>query len=362
MMKIKHIRNIRVSRPDQIPDVDLDFGGNTRDLVKRYIEHKYGKEHVVSIGSFTRLKLKGAIKGFGRVDGLPFTQVNFITKKIEHRLTYEWEDIFSDAQSNGYLKTFVQSHVDMINNMKPILNQAQTPSIHASAVVITPKFDREGNPMTVFDWMPVRKIWDAQSNDFVLISEWEGKYIDRAGFLKEDILGIAQLDKFQFMINLIEKRRKKKIILEDIPMDDPKVYKIFQGGFTEDVFQFGTSGLQRFSRQVKPDTIDDLIAMNALYRPGPMKSNAHTDFAEIKHGRKEPDFDPFMEELTAKTMGLMIYQEQVMKAMVIGGMTLVESDKIRSNIKKFNKIEMDKYKDKFVKGYSKKLMSINEKT
>src|SRR5690606_25172084 len=130
---------------------------------------------------------------------------------------------------------------------------------------------------TIFDWLPVKKM------DGVLVSEWEGKYIDRAGFLKEDILGIAQLDKFKSILNLIKKNTGKKISLNKIPVNKDNVFKYFRKGWNEDVFQFGTSGLKSYSKKVKPDHIEDLISMNALFRPGPMDSDAHTDFALIKH-------------------------------------------------------------------------------
>jgi len=347
----------RSKSADALPDIDVDFEGLNRDEVKRYMEKKYGKNHVVSIGTYNRLKLKSAIKGFGRSDNLPFQSVNFVTKKIEDRHNYVWDDLFEDSQKNKVLKSFVNSNVELMNSMKPVLNQAQTSSIHASAVVIVPKKDEDGEDVDVFDWMPVRKIWLDDENGFVLVSEWEGKYIERAGFLKEDILGLVQLDKFTFILDLINKNRKKKIVLEDIPLDDEKVYSIFSKGYNEDVFQFGTAGLQRYSRFVKPDNIEDLIAMNALYRPGPMGSNAHQDYGEIKHGLKDADIDPFFEKITGKTMGLMIYQEQVMQAMVLGGMSLADADRARTAMKKFDKIAMNEFKERFISGYSKLLMT-----
>lgn len=339
---------------DALPDIDVDFEGLNRDEVKRYMELKYGKDHVVSIGTYNRLKLKSAIKGFGRSDNLPFQSVNYVTKKIEDRHNYVWDDLFTDAQKNGVLKSFVKSHPDLINTMKPVLNQAQTSSIHASAVVIVPKKDEDGEEVDVFDWMPVRKIWLDDINGFVLVSEWEGKYIERAGFLKEDILGLAQLDKFTFILNLIKRNRKKTLVLEDIPLKDPKVYDIFAKGYNEDVFQFGTSGLQRYSRFIKPDGIEDLIAMNALYRPGPMGSNAHQDYGEIKHGIKDAEFDFKLEGVTKNTHGLYVYQEQIMQAVnVLGGLSLSEADEVRTIMKKFDKVKMKTFKEKFLKGAKK---------
>lgn len=345
----------RAKAADSMPDIDLDFGSSYREEVKKYMEYKYGGDSVVRIGSFTRLKTKGAIKGFARADKMNFEQVNFVTRKIPDKIKEKWDEIFLESQKNSIIKTFVQGNVELINNIKPVFMQALTASIHASALVIVPKKDSDGNSMTVYDWMPVRKIKDEKNDSFVLISEWEGKFIERAGFLKEDILAISLLDKFMSIIKLIKKERGETIILEDIPVDDAEVFKLFRKGYNEDVFQFGTEGIQNFSRMVKPDHIEDLIAMNALFRPGPMASNAHKDYADIKHGRKKPVFDPLMELVTSKTNGLIIYQEQMMQAMVVGGMSLVEADTARTYIKKFNKAKMVEFKDKFISGYGSKL-------
>jgi DNA polymerase-3 subunit alpha len=187
--------------------------------------------------------------------------------------------------------------------------------------------------------------------DGQLVSEWEGKFIDAAGFLKADILGIAQLDKFHNILDLIKKNRGKKVNLNKIKIDIEGVMEFFQNGWNEDVFQFGTSGLKTYSKQVKPDGIEDLIAMNALFRPGPMDSNAHKDFADIKHGKKKPKYDYMLKEVTKNTFGLYVYQEQIMQAVnVLGGLSLAEADELRTAIKKFDKEKMKSMNEKFVQG------------
>jgi DNA polymerase-3 subunit alpha len=349
--KIESIKVEKRGRQDQIPDVDVDFLSDRRDEVKRYISQRYGVNNTCSIGAYTTMKLKGALKDFSRAKGLDFKHVNFVTSKIPNQLEYEWADLFKYAVRSEIIRDFVQKNNDVVDVIQYTLKQPRAISIHASAVVITPKFNSKGESMTVFDWLPIRKV------DGFLVSEWEGKYIDKAGFLKEDILALNTLDKFKMTLNLIERDHGDVVKFEELPLDDEATYKLFKKGYTEDIFQFGSDGLKQYSKLVKPDNIEELIAMNALYRPGPMKSNAHTDFADIKFGRKKPDFDPLMEVVTKHTYGLYVYQEQIMQAMVVAGMTLIEADMVRTQIKKFDKVAMNKFKDKFVSLYAEKLQS-----
>ncbi|HPI18736.1 MAG TPA: DNA polymerase III subunit alpha [Candidatus Kapabacteria bacterium] len=340
----------RASTYDSLPDVDIDFQSSKRDEIKRYIENKYGVKYSASIGTYTRMKLRGAMKDFGRAEGhLNFSYMNFITSKIEEQGEYGWEDIFKLSLQSEDLKKFVQNNFDLINDLKYCLGQVRAASIHASAVLIVPKFDSLKNKKNIFNWVPVRKVLDKKQE--VLITEWEGKFIDRTGFLKEDILGISQLDKFQMILKLIKKNTGDSIILENIPLDDPKVYGLFKKGYNEEVFQFGTIGIKKYSKVVRPDNIDDLIAMNALYRPGPKSSNAHLDYASIKHGKKKAVYDYGLKKVTESTYGLYIYQEQIMQAVhILGGLSLVDADNIRTMMKHFLREEMAVYENKFVDG------------
>jgi DNA polymerase-3 subunit alpha len=337
----------RAKQADALPDIDIDFEGKRRHDVKRYIEQKYGIDYVCSVGTYTRMKTKSAIKDFGRAKGIPFQDVNIATRLIPDSHHPDWGDIFKYSLKEKRLKEFVQSNVEICEIIKAPLGQPRSSSIHPSAVLIVPKFDSNGNKMTIYDWIPVKKM------DGQLVSEWEGKYIDAAGFLKEDILGIQQLDKFKYILDLIRVNLNKKVSLNKIPINKPNVMEFFKKGLNEDVFQFGTSGLKSYSKKVRPDNIEDLISMNALFRPGPMDSKAHEDFVDIKHGKKKPSFDYKMEEVTKNTFGLYVYQEQIMQAMTVGGLTLVEADQIRTYIKKFDKENLGKFREKFVDGYSK---------
>ena len=155
------------------------------------------------------------------------------------------------------------------------------------------------------------------------------------------------------MLDLIKIDCKKSIDLNKIEFDDEKTFKYFQRGWNEDVFQFGTAGLMNYCRQVKPICLDDLIAMTALFRPAIMEIGAHQTFVDIRKGKQKPAYDPGMEEITKDTFGIYVYQEQVMKAAVVGGLSAVESDIMRTAIKKKKIAVLNSFKDKFINGYSK---------
>ena len=341
----------RAKSADSMPDIDVDFPTEFRDAVKEYIKEKYGYAYTCSIGTYTRMKLKTCIKDFGKVKGLSFDLTNKLTKDIDDQIEYNWGDLIEYASKSKLLFKFVQENPELVHMTKYALLQPKAESVHPSAVIIVPKHAVDGTDreMDLWEWMPVKKI------DGVLVSEWEGKYIDKSGFLKEDILGLSQLDKFKSILKLIEKNCSKKIDVNKIPLDDEATFRYFKRGWNEDVFQFGTTGLMNYCRQVKPDSLENLIAMTALFRPGPMELNAHQDFADIKNGKKKPVYDFGMEDITKETYGLYVYQEQVMQAVVVGGLTKVESDVLRTTIKKKDVKTLASFGDKFKEGYAKLL-------
>lgn len=341
----------RAKSSDSLPDIDLDFPTEHRDRVKEYVKNKYGYDYTCSIGTYTRMKLKTCIKDFGKEKGLTFDYTNRLTKDIDDQIEYTWGDLIEYATMSKTLFKFVQDYPEIVHLTKYALLQPKAESVHPSAVVIVPKYTVDGSnkEIDLWKWMPIKEI------DGVLVSEWEGKYIDQSGFLKEDILGLSQLDKFKGILTLIEQNYGKKIDVNKIPLDDEATFRYFKRGWNEDVFQFGTAGLMNYCRQVKPDTLEELIAMTALFRPGPMGVNAHNDFADIKNGKKKPTYDIGMEEITKETFSLYVYQEQIMKAVIVGGLTPVESDVLRTTIKKKDIRTLTSYGEKFKEGYGKLL-------
>jgi DNA polymerase-3 subunit alpha len=355
----------RAKMADAMPDVDVDFESARRDEVKAYISRKYGRSYVCSVGSYTRMKLKGAIKSLCRVKGLDFKYANNLTADIDNQLEYSFKDLIAYAGAPGKdnLYEFVQRNPDVVETLKVILNNPSVTSVHPSAVIIVPRFDAEGNEVNIYNWLPIREV------DGLLVTEWEGKYTDRGGFLKEDILGIGQLDKFKYILELIKRNTGEDLDLNAIPLDHPETYALFHEGYNTDVFQFGSFGLKTYSRLVKPDRIEDIIAMNALYRPGPMESNSHHKFAWIKNGKENkdtgrphvPEYDYGLEEVTKATSGLYVYQEQIMRAVhVLGGLTLSEADEIRTVMKKFDQKKMATFQEKFTAGALERGCSVQE--
>lgn len=342
-MRVKSLK-VRKFYTD-MPDIDTDFETFGRDKVKEYISQKYGKNYSCSVGSYTKMKLKTCIKDFAKVKGIPFDLTNKITKDIDDQIEYAWGDLIEYASKSKLLYKFVQDNPDIVHMSKYAMMVPKAESIHPSAYIIVPKHNQDGKKTDLFNLMPVKKI------DGVLVSEWEGKYTEAGLFLKEDILGLSQLDKFHGIMNLIKKNYDKDIILNDIKFDDTEVFKYFRRGWCEDVFQFGTTGLMGYCRQVKPTQLSDLIAMTALFRPGPMESNAHQDFADIKNGKKKPKYDYGIKNITEETYSLLVYQEQMMSIIhQLGGLSLIEAENARKYIKKKKHKELNELGDRFIAG------------
>lgn len=329
-----------------MPDIDQDYPTYGRDLVKEYIKDKYGKDYSCSVGTYTRMKLRTCIKDFAKVKGLSFDYTNKITKDIDDQVEYTWGDLIEYATKSKALFKFVQDYPEIVHMTKYSLLSCKAASVHPSAVIIVPKISHETNKaMNIYDWMPIKMI------DGILVSEWEGKYTEASLFLKEDILGLNQLDKFKNILRLIENNENKKIDLNKIDFDDIEVFKFFRKGWCEDVFQFGTMSLMNYCKQVKPTEFSDLVAMTALFRPGPIASNAHLDFAYIKNGKRKPKFDYGVENITSETYSLLVYQEQMMAIMhQLGGLSLIEAENARKYIKKKKMKELNALGGEFIKG------------
>ena len=343
-MKVKSVRLEKFYT--DMPDVDIDFQTLGRDRVKEYIRQKYQFDYSCSVATFTRMKLKTCIKDFAKVKGLSFDYTNKITKEIDDQIEYTWTDLIEYASKSKALFKFVQDYPEIVHMTKYSLLSCKAASVHPSAVIIVPKMSVEtGKDMNIYEWMPMKMI------DGVLVSEWEGKYTESSLFLKEDILGLNQLDKFKNMLNLIKENKGEEVDVNEIPFDDETVFQYFRKGWCEDIFQFGTMSLMNYCKQVKPTEFSDLVAMTALFRPGPIASNAHLDFANIKNGKKKPKFDYGIENITGETYSLLVYQEQMMSIIhQLGGLSLIEAENARKYIKKKKMKELNALGDEFIKG------------
>ena len=333
------------------PDIDSDVESSGRQAVKEYLEERYGKHRVFSIGTFTSLGIKSAISDTARMMGIDTQTVKVITKMVtqkEINAGFGFSDFFAKAMHNDAVKKFIIDFPELMEIVRVVLGNSKSPSVHPAGVVITPKYDKNGSLMNAWDWTPM-KLHDNQ-----MVSEWEGQWIEASGLLKLDLLGTTILDKIHTVIDSVRKVTGEVVDFHDIytnKLEDEDTFEIFTNGFTQNVFQFASVKMTKFIQSMEPTTIEDIYAANALFRPATMNLGYHEDYVEMKHGRKEVVYDWGLEEVTKETYGIMVYQEQMMKAVqVIGGFTLQEADAVRKAMGKKNQVLMDSYKDRFVSG------------
>ncbi len=321
-------------------EIDTDFPGSDRNRVKEYMEQKYGASQVCSVGTYSALQLRAAIKDFSRLENIPFADVNYITGLLSDS-DRKFEDLMVAACSNSRVKEFINTYPNMIHELSIILGAPKARSVHACAMMVFP------DEHDMFRWCPIRQ------QDGQMVSEWEGMEMDSAGFLKEDILGVKQLDKFQDILRLIKENTGEEIDLYSVPLDDEKVFEFFQKGWNGDVFHFGSKGLTGYCKEVLPTCMEDLIAAISLYRPGAMENNFHKEYVLRKNGERPVEFYVGTEEILKETYGVFCYQEQIMKlCQVLGGLSLVEADDVRKAMVKKKYEALHQYKERFIPYYA----------
>jgi DNA polymerase-3 subunit alpha len=322
-----------------LPDIDCDYPGEDRPRVKKYMEERYGWKQVCSVGTYSALQLRAAIKDMARVYGLDFQETNEMMKVFDVK-DRKPEDLFKIACAHSRVKNFVVEHSDLINEVMLIMPAPKAQSIHACAMMVFPE------EHDMFHWVPIRK------NGEEYVTEWEGGEMDAAGFLKEDVLGVKQFDKFQDMVRLIKEHENVDLDIFSVPLDDPEVYRYFKNGWNEDNFHFGSSGLTGYCRQMKPDNIEDLIAAISLYRPGAMENNFHNEYVSRKEGQKEVEYFTGTDKILNNTYGVFAYQEQIMQlCRELGGLSLVEADDVRKAMVKKKYEALQQYKERFIPYY-----------
>jgi DNA polymerase-3 subunit alpha len=310
-----------------------------RGEVKEYMERRYGKDQVCSVGTYTTLQVKAAIKDLCRLEGIPVPEVNMFTAKIDG--VKDFDDLFRMACQKKDVAYFINKYPGIIQAVGLIQGQPKAKSIHACAMMVYP------DDHDMFHWNPVRRQGD------MMVSEWEGGELDGAGFLKEDILGILQLSKFGDILKLVKEHTGKDVDIYTLPLDDKKVYTYFQKGWTGDVFHFGAKGLTGYCRMMKPDNITELVNCIGLYRPGVMEGNFHNEYILRKNGEREVSFRKGSDEILQDTRYIMIWQEQTMKMFQkLGGFNLVEADDARRALGKKKVEKLLPFKERFLKHYT----------
>lgn len=335
-----------------LPDVDVDFQSDRRQEVKEYIERRYnhdGKQRVFSAGTLTTLKLKAVLKDVARVHRVPVNIVNYITAIFEDD-NMSWTDLFVLAATNKRVKSFIQEYPQVIEDIRTLMGQPRSSSIHASALLVTPD-DKDGKDMECFDFTPIKKV------DDMLISEFDGYVLDEQGLLKNDCLGIKELSKLQAVIKTCNSEYGTNLTFQGIVqggLDDQKVYSLLQQGYTQNVFQFSSKGMTKFLVSMKPSKIDDLIAANALFRPATLDTGSTDIYVDCKLGDSQPKYLWGTYNAMKDTYGVLCYQEQLAQiAREVGGLSLGEGVKLVKFISKKKQEKIDAYKGKFMEGADK---------
>jgi DNA polymerase-3 subunit alpha len=331
----------RFLNPERIsmPDIDVDFCERRRGEVIDYVTRKYGRENVAQIITFGTMKAKAVVRDVGRALDLPYADVNNIAKQIPPALDMTLDKALAE---NPVLKDMaardpkVKEVLDIGRRLEGMSRHA---SVHAAGVVIAP------GPIT--DYAPLYK--GARDE---ITTQWNMKEVERVGLLKMDFLGLSTLTLIQDCLREIRRTEGVELDIDAIPLDDAKTYRLFAEGAALGIFQFESSGMRDLLRKARPERLDDLIALNALYRPGPLQSGMVEDFVARKQGRTRIKYElPQLEPILSDTYGVIAYQEQVMRiAQALGQFTLGQADVLRKAMGKKDPKVMAKQRAAFMEG------------
>ena len=334
----------RFLNPERIsmPDIDIDFDDKGRDKVINYVVEKYGKERVGQIVTIGTMAAKSAIKDVARTLKVPLADATRLTKLIPFGAE-TLEDAISQVKELSEISKDPKNPLSKTLTLAQVLDgTARQTGIHAAGVIIAPD--------DLINYLPVFMLKDSP----LLITQYEGKYVESVGMLKMDFLGLKTLTILKDAIALIKKTKGIDIDIDNIPLDDKKTYEMFQRGEMVGIFQFESQGMQQYMKELKPTNIEDLIAMNALYRPGPMDDIPA--YIARKNGKEKPYYyHPLAEAVLKPTFGVIVYQEQVMViSQVMADFTKGQADVLRKAMGKKDMALLDKQKAIFVEGAVKK--------
>ena len=339
----------RFLNPDRIslPDIDVDFDDDGRGRVLNWVTQKYGKEKVAHIITYGTMATKLAIKDVARVQKLMLSESDRLCKLVPDKIPDKKLNLQNAIDYVPELKAAEQSDNpilrDTIRYAKMLEGNVRNTGVHACGTIIC----RDD----ITDWVPVSTADDKETGEKMLVTQYEGSVIEDTGLIKMDFLGLKTLSIIKDAVENIRLTKGVKIDIDDFTIiNDPATYKLYGEGRTVGTFQFESAGMQKYLRELQPSTFEDLIAMNALYRPGPM--DYIPDFIDRKHGRKPIEYDiPVMEKYLKDTYGITVYQEQVMLlSRLLADFTRGESDALRKAMGKKLRDKLDHMKPKFIEG------------
>jgi len=332
----------RFLNPERVsmPDIDIDFCMNRRGEVIDYVTAKYGRENVAQIITFGTMAAKAAIKDVGRAMDMPYSDVDRIAKMVPNQLNIKLENAIKDSPAMQQAYDADAQVRELLDTAKRLEGMVRNAGVHAAGVVISPR--------PLIELVPLHKT----KNDEI-VTAFDMVAIEKMGLLKMDFLGLTTLTILDDAVKLIATTRGDSITLEGIPLEDHETYeKVFHRGLTSGVFQFESHGMRDVLRRYQPNSIEDLTALNALYRPGPIQGGMIDDFIDRKHGRKKIEYElPELQEILQETLGVIVYQEQVMQiAHRLAGYSLGEADLLRRAMGKKIAEEMAAQRERFVSG------------
>jgi DNA polymerase-3 subunit alpha len=332
----------RFLNPERIslPDIDIDFCMNRRGEVIDYVTQKYGRDNVAQIITFGTMAAKAAIKDSGRAMDIPYAEVDRIGKMIPTTLNITIDQALKDSPPLAAAYQNEPQTKELIDTAKRLEGLVRNAGVHAAGVVISPQ------PLT--DLVPLHRT----KNDEI-VTAYDMKAVEKLGLLKMDFLGLTTLTIIDDALRLVQQTRGERLDLQKLALDDKETYeRVFHTGLTSGVFQFESHGMRDVLRRYKPTCVEDLTALNSLYRPGPIQGGMIEDFVERKWGRKKVEYDlPELEPLLKETFGVIVYQEQVMQiANRLAGYSLGEADLLRRAMGKKDPEAMAKQRERFVRG------------
>ncbi len=336
----------RFLNPERVslPDIDIDFCMNRREEVIEYVRQKYGRDQVAQIITFNTMAAKAAIKDVGRVLEVPYAEMDRIAKMVPATIGITIDRALRDSAELKQAYDTDAKTREVIDTAKKLEGLVRGAGVHAAGVVIAPE------PLTGL--VPLSRA----KNEEIVVA-YDMKAIEKLGLLKMDFLGLTTLTVIEDALKLIRLNGGVEVDLSTIALDDQETYeKVFHRALTSGVFQFESNGMRDVLRRYKPTSVEDLTALNALFRPGPIQGGMIDDFIERKWGRREVEYElPEMEAILRETLGVIVYQEQVMQiANTLGGYSLGEADLLRRAMGKKDPKEMALQRERFVEGAAKK--------
>jgi DNA polymerase III subunit alpha len=331
----------RFLNPERVslPDIDIDFCMRRRGEVIDYVRKTYGEKNVAQIITFGTMAAKAVLKDAGRALDMPYGEADKIAKMVPATLNIELEDALKQSPQLGSLRKTDERVKELVEVALRLEGLARHASTHAAGVVISPQ------PLT--EIVPLYK-----SNKEEITTQYDMNALERIGLLKMDFLGLTTLTVLDDAVRLIKHNRGASIELATLPLDDTAVYALFSRGDTTGIFQFESHGMRDILKRYQPTRLEDLTALNALYRPGPIQGGMIDDFIGRKHGKKKVTYDlPELEEILSETWGVILYQEQVMQiANRLAGFSLGDADLLRRAMGKKKPEEMAAQREKFLTG------------